>query len=96
MHYKIKSNRRIKFAFFGMFLLCFSTLLAQDSLDVKNNVTNKNTIRYNLTPNMLGFKSVIFGYERIVKPYQSFSINTGYLSLGNSGKKITKIMNLQK
>ena len=40
----------------------------------------KNTIRWNLTPIVfVGPKSIVLGYERILKPYQSFSINMGYL-----------------
>lgn len=60
---------------------------AQDSLAMKKFTPRKNVIRYNLTPNIIGFSSVIFGYERIVKPYQTFSINAGYLALGKSGNK---------
>jgi hypothetical protein len=63
------------------------TLLAQDSLKIKKFTSRKNVIRYNLTPNIMGFSSVIFGYERVVKPYQTFSVNAGYLSIGKSGNK---------
>ncbi|MCG8307224.1 MAG: hypothetical protein MI975_07505 [Cytophagales bacterium] len=59
----------------------------QDSIELKKFTPYKNVIRYNLTPNILGFSSLIFGYERVVKPYQTFSINAGYLALGKSGKK---------
>ena len=60
--------------------------ISQDSLKIKKFIPRKNVIRYNLTPNILGFNSAIFGYERVIRPYQSFSINAGYLSLGKSGK----------
>jgi len=60
---------------------------SQDSLKTKAFIPKKNVIRYNLTPNLLGFSSMIFGYERVVKSHQSFSINAGYLSIGKSGKK---------
>lgn len=59
----------------------------QDLVKTNTFIPRKNVIRYNLTPNIVGFKSVIFGYERVVKSHQSFSINAGYLSIGNSGKK---------
>ena len=59
----------------------------QDSLKTNDLIPRKNVIRYNITPNILGFSSVIFGYERVVKSHQSFSINAGYLSIGKSGKK---------
>ena len=57
----------------------------QDSLKTRSFIPRKNVIRYNLTPNIFGFSSVIFGYERVVKSHQSFSINAGYLSIGKSG-----------
>jgi len=72
--------------------------VSQDTLKIHAFIPRKNVIRYNLTPLILGFKSTIIGYERVVKPHQSFSINAGLLSLGKSGKKentdfqITKTM----
>jgi len=51
---------------------------AQDTLVSKY----KNTIRWNMTPMaVVGPKSLVLGYERMVKPWQSFSINIGYLEL---------------
>jgi len=43
----------------------------------------KNVIRYNLSGALLfGFdKYVVFGYERVISPHQSFSINVGTASL---------------
>ena len=69
--------------FFAIILPLFS--FGQDSLKTTSFIPRKNVIRYNLTPNLLGFSSVIFGYERVVKSHQSFSINAGYLSIGRSG-----------
>lgn len=63
---------------------------SQDSLKTNNFIPRKNVIRYNLTPNIMGFSSVVFGYERVVKSHQSFSINAGYLSIGKSGKNENK------
>ena len=57
----------------------------QDTLKTRPFIPRKNVIRYNLTPNLFGFSSAIFGYERVVKSHQSFSINAGYLSIGKSG-----------
>ncbi len=52
-------------------------LFAQETKDTNDY---KNTIRWNLTPIfVVGPKSLVFGYERIIKPHQSFSINIGYL-----------------
>lgn len=51
---------------------------AQDTLVSKY----KNTIRWNITPMaVVGPKSLVLGYERMVNPWQSFSINIGYLEL---------------
>ena len=63
----------------------------QDSLK-KNNafIPRKNVIRYNLTPNILGFNSAIFGYERVVFPHQSFSVNAGFLAFKPSTKKLAR------
>ena len=42
----------------------------------------KNTIRWNLTPMfVIGPKSIVLGYERVVGKHQSFSVNLGYLEL---------------
>ncbi len=61
---------------------------SQDSLKTKGMfIPRKNVVRYNLTPNILGFSSAIFGYERVVTPYSSFSVNAGYLAIGKSGTK---------
>lgn len=44
----------------------------------------KNTIRFNITnPLIFGEKSLIFGYERILKNNKSFSINIGQAALPN-------------
>lgn len=44
----------------------------------------KNTIRFNITnPLIFGGKSLIFGYERILKHNRSFSINIGQAALPN-------------
>lgn len=38
----------------------------------------KNTVRYNFTNSMFfGSDFQVFGYERVLKPYQSFSLNLG-------------------
>ena len=47
----------------------------------------KNTIRFNVTnPLIFGGKSLIFGYERILKNNKSFSINIGQAALPNFEK----------
>src|SRR5580765_3200407 len=51
-------------------------LPAQDTTKLDKEL--KNTIHYNITnPVIFGGGSIIFGYERILKNYRSFSINIG-------------------
>lgn len=53
--------------------------LAQDKSDSLWQTAKKNIIRYNLSGAVLfGFdKSVILGYERVIRPSQSLSLNVG-------------------
>jgi hypothetical protein len=60
---------------------------SQDSLPVPENY--KNVIRWNLTPTLvLGTGSWAFGYERVVKPHQSFSTNLGFIQLPQVFKSV--------
>ena len=55
-----------------------------DSVDYK-----KNVIRWNVTPFLLWSKrNINIGYERVLKPYRSFSINAGYFELPQFTKKL--------
>ncbi|HSB92005.1 MAG TPA: hypothetical protein VLC28_02760 [Flavitalea sp.] len=64
-------------------LLVPGRALAQLSSDTGWQHTKKNVVRYNLSGALLfGFdKSVIVGYERIIRPNQSISINIGTTAL---------------
>ncbi|HTQ64528.1 MAG TPA: hypothetical protein VMI12_07000 [Puia sp.] len=65
-------------------LLSGSLCFAQQKNDTtKGGPYYKNIIRYNLSGAILfGFnRYVVFGYERVVTPHQSFSINVGLVSL---------------
>lgn len=66
----------------AIFLMAFSDAVAQYSGSMKN-IDRKNVIRYNLSGAMLFgvTKYYVFGYERLVKPNQSFSVNFGHVSL---------------
>jgi len=62
--------------FISIFFLSLS-LSAQDSLAHSNK---RNTIRWNPTPMaLIGPKSIVLGYERILFPNQSISFNIGTL-----------------
>ncbi len=82
----MKNIRPISIITILVFAIAFRSF-SQDSLKANDFIHRKNVIRYNLTPNIMGFSSAIFGYERVVKSHQSFSINAGYLSIGKSNNK---------
>ncbi len=67
----------MKISLLSFILLFVVNLYSQnDSLMLKH----KNTIRWNLTPNfVVGAKSFVLGYERVVSKFQTVSINVGYL-----------------
>lgn len=63
------------------FLLCNSFCLAQTT-ESGAEKEHKNTIRFNLSNFVLfGYQNIIVGYERIVSPTQSFSVNFGHAAL---------------
>ena len=73
------------FIFVFIFLSGAMKLSAQinDSV-VKPEREFKNTIRFNITnPLIFGGKSIIFGYERVLKNNRSFSINVGQTGFPN-------------
>ena len=87
-------------------LLLFGALLAMPALQAQESLNDqgtkgpilKNTIRLNLTnPVFFGKRSLVIGYERIIKKNQSFSINIGqaalpkFLSLGIEGDSTIQI-----
>ena len=66
-----------------LLLLIFQGLLLQlaGQEQKKSEKTYKNTVRFNLTNQMLfGGRSLIFGYERVLKKNRSFSVNMGQAS----------------
>ena len=63
-------------------LLLLSTLqVAYSQEDSTKLKIRKNTLRMNITNPMIFGKSYILGYERIVRPNQSFAIGVGSFSL---------------
>lgn len=75
------------------YLLISSVVFALGSAEINAQTSDslakpekefKNTIRFNITnPLIFGSKSLIFGYERILKNNKSFSINIGQAALPN-------------
>ena len=61
-------------------LIGFLLLVSFRAEAIERDTTRKNIIRWNITPMMIvGPKSIVLGYERVLKNNQSFSINLGYL-----------------
>ena len=84
---------------FTMILLFANRLQAQSKIeDTVWQKTHKNIVRYNLSGALLfGFdKYVVFGYERVLTPRQSFSINIGgaglpkFVSINTDSFKVQK------
>jgi hypothetical protein len=67
----------------GCSLLLSQTSVAQVSTDSSWQQAKKNIIRYNISGGLLfGFdKCFILGYERVLSPYRSVSINVGTIAL---------------
>lgn len=59
-----------------------SNLNAQYTYDTTRTMNRKNIVRFNPTPSLIvGLQSTVFGYERVIKPHQSVSLNVGRLKM---------------
>ena len=74
-----------------------SPLTAQEGFQFPDSVKyRKNIIRWNLTPMILwSKKNVNISYERVLKPYRSFSVNAGYFELPSLAKGVLDSLNIQ-
>ncbi len=72
-------------------------LFAQKGFEFPDTVKyRKNVIRWNLAPFLIwSKKNINIGYERVLKPYRSFSINAGYFELPSLTKGIFDSLNIQ-
>jgi hypothetical protein len=80
------SKRRSRLLVITLFIAFGITNIRAQTSDTVAKPTRefKNTIRFNVTnPLIFGGKSLIFGYERILKNNKSFSINIGQAALPN-------------
>lgn len=80
--------KRASLLLLGFTLLLGYSVNAQEEMhveekqEVKEEKYFKNTIRFNVTnPLIFGERSLVLGYERIIKENQSFSINIGQAGL---------------
>jgi hypothetical protein len=74
----------------GLFVLSGQSTFAQKGYEFPDSVKyKKNVIRWNLTPFILWSKKDInISYERVLKPYRSFSVNVGYFELPQVTQKL--------
>ncbi len=84
--------------FFGLLLFSWQTTRAQDGYEFPDSVKyRKNIIRWNLTPFLLwSKKNINLSYERVLKPYRSFSVNAGYFVLPSMVNGIFDSLNIQR
>lgn len=67
-------------------LACLGSAKAQFGKDSTLTVKYKNTLRMNLTNSVFfGNGNLVFGYERVVSPHQSFSVNLGLAAFPKLG-----------
>ena len=85
-----------------LFCLTFLHYLQGYSQDWKSDSTwadtKKNIVRYNISqPVLVGFENaIIFGYERMLKPNRSISVNLGAMSLPKFGAIVTEDFEMTK
>jgi hypothetical protein len=85
---------RIIYIFLFVFFISAPGFSQSDSIQVKSR---KNIIKWNLTPMMLvGPKSIVFNFERIVNSRQSFSVTAGYLELPPFGDKSGQVFDFAR
>jgi len=76
--------------YLGLFIFSWQPIIAQKDYEFPDSVKyKKNVVRWNITPFLLwSKKNINISYERVLKPYRSFSINAGYFELPQYTKKI--------
>lgn len=76
--------KKLSFLFVILFVVLLShTSEAQKGYEFSDSVKyKKNIIRWNMTPFLVwSSNNINFSYERVLKPYRSFSVNAGYYVL---------------
>ncbi len=91
-------KNRLLIIIIGVLLFSGHTLQAQKGYDFPDSVKyKKNVIRWNLTPFLLwDSKNINIGYERVLRPYRSFSVNAGYFVLPSLVSGIYDSLNIQR
>lgn len=90
-----------KLLFYSAMLICslviVSSTYAQKGYAFPDSVKyRKNVIKWNLTPFILwSKKNINLGYERVLSPYRSFSVNAGYFELPKILGGVRDSLNIQ-
>jgi hypothetical protein len=81
----------------GFLVYLSQPVLAQKGYSFPDSVKyKKNVIKWNLTPFLLwSYKNINIGYERVVSPYQSFSVNAGYFELPQFSASLLDSLNIE-
>src|SRR6478735_3906274 len=91
-------QRKIICSYVAFILNMVSLAVYAQVKEDSNNRVRKNIIRYNLTGALFfgADKYIVLGYERIVSPRQSFSINMGNAALPKLTSLITDSFQTEK
>jgi len=78
--------KRFVILFAIIFSLSIPIVISAQSKESLPDDHKRNVIKWNLTPFLLwSQKNINFSYERVIKPYQTFSVNAGYFELPVKG-----------
>ena len=83
----------------GILLVSMEPIIAQKGYEFPDDSVKykKNVIRWNLTPFLIWDKrNINIGYERVVKPYRSFSVNAGYFVLPSLVEGLFDSLNIER
>ena len=73
--------------------MCLSAVFQQSAIAQEIKATTKdfkNTTHFNITnPIILGVKSFIFGYERVINTHQTISVNVGKVGFPSLGSNLS-------
>jgi len=81
----------------GLIICAYQPVSAQKGYTFPDSVKyKKNVIKWNLTPFLLwSYKNINIGYERVVSPYRSFSVNAGYFELPQFSKNLLDSLEIE-
>lgn len=82
----------------GFLFMIAEPVVAQKGYEFPDSVEyKKNVIRWNLTPFLIwDSRNINIGYERVLKPYRSFSINAGYFVLPSLIEGLYDSLNIER